>query len=88
MVNDRAVVGTPWEKSLHEFIFIHALLSVIAELSSPLKHLFIWILDRLGALPLVHQEMEAEHSLSDARPLRPTCALKPLQMGWRNNLTV
>lgn len=41
----------------------------------------------LAALPLVHREMEAEHSLSGGRPLRSTRALRALRM-WGNNLMI
>lgn len=88
MVTLRAVVGTPWEKSWHEWTSAHAPLSVTVGLSSPLKRLFIWFSNQrriqmsshLAALPLVHREMEAEHSLCRARPLRSTPAHRARRM--------
>lgn len=77
------------ETSWHEWTSTRASLCVTAQLSSPFKHLFIGFgvniesrcKSSVAALPLDHQEMEAELSLSGAWPLCPTWALRALHVG-------
>lgn len=93
MVSPRAVVGTPCEKSWHEWTSVHAPPSVTVPLSCPLKHLFIWPSNQwriqmksshLAALSLVHREMEAEHSLCLAKPLWSSSAHWALHVPGNN----
>lgn len=88
-------VPQQWWKTLGDkltLISTCASLCVTAQLSSSFKHLFIWLWDQWGiqmkksplaALPLHHQEMEAELSLSGAWPLCSTWALKSPSCGGK-----